>query len=486
MERVKQKHKKQLKKGWILFAAVLVLAGVVAGIVLLDRAPADIPEEIAQEIKKAENVYVVHIPEEEITALSVFPRDYSAYELTVQDGKAGLLPDTSLPLRQDVVESILYAAGTLEASIVLGDAEALQATPADFGFDTPALRYVITRADGHETEVLLGDVVPETETEQYYCMANGVIYTVLAEPCDPMFHHADYLRDFRQPSLQSDLIDRIEVQGSVNMTLQYTPDGFVMETPLAYPVQKAKMDALLGYIDRMAFEAYLGPMEENDLKALGLQEPLVTVRLIQAPSHVEGISAEGEEVSMDVGEIAYTLLLGHDTGQSGVYVGWRGGVYKASNFLFGFWKELKSEEFYSRTPMNFPVERLLSVAVETAGDKAHYEVEMVEVIGDDNQIATDEYGQILYDAQVKKNGEIMDAATFMNWYVQLNKMAISGIGERADKAGEPVATLVFRTDATERSVVFRPYDALHVWVEVDGTAIFYTEKDAISVLNTLP
>ena len=488
MERVKQKGKKHIGKGWILLAVLVVLAGVAAALVMLEKAPADIPEEIVDEIKKQEAVYVTRIPEGEIMALSVFPRDYTSYELQKNGDQMGMLPDLSLSLRQDVVEGILYAAGTMQANTVLGPMEELPATAAEFGFDAPSLRYVITRTDGRKTEVMLGDLVPATEmeAEQYYCMADGVVYTVLAEPCYPLYHNAEYLRSFHQPSLQSDLIDRIEVQGTLNMTLQYTPDGFVMETPVKYPVQSTKMDAMLTYIDRMAFEAYLGPQEENDLAALGLEEPRITVTITQAPSHLEGVTAEGESVSMDVGEITYTLHLGHDTGRSGVYVGWNGGVYKASNFLFGFWNEIEPEEFYSRTPMNFPVDRLQSVTVEAGGERTVYEVEMVEVIGEDNRIATDEYGQTLYDAQVKKNDEIMNTAAFLNWYVQLNRMAVSGIGERADKTGEPVAKLVIRTDATERTVVFRPYDALHVWLEVDGTAVFYTEKGVLSLLDALP
>ena len=486
MERVKQKQKKHIRKGWILLAVFLVLAGVAAALVVLDRTPVDIPEEIVNEIKKQEAVFVTQIPEEEIESLSVFPRDYTAYALQKYGDEMGLLPDLSMPLRQDVVDSILYAAGTMQANIVLGPMEELHATPADFGFDPPSLRYVITRTDGGETEVLLGDTVPETEVEQYYCMAEGMVYTVLSEPCYPLFHNEEYLRDFRQPSLQSDLVDRIEVQGALQMTLQYTPDGFVMETPVKYPVQGAKMDALLNYIDRMAFEAYLGPVEENDLEAFGLKDPYLTVTITQAPSHLEGVTTDGESISMDVGQITYTLLLGHDTGRSGVYVCWNGGVYKASNFLFGFWKKMNPEEFYSRAPMNFQVDRLRSVTVESAGEQTVYEVEMVEVIGENNQIATDEYGQTLYDAQVKKNGEIVDAAAFLNWYVQLNRIPVSGMGEIGGKEGAPVVSLFFRTDALERHVVFRPYDALHVWVEVDGTAVFYTEKSAISFLNTLP
>lgn len=469
-----------------MLAVLAVLLLVAAAIVMLDRAPADIPEEIISEIKKQEAVFVTQIPEEEIESLSVFPREYTAYELQKNGDQMGMLPDPSLPLRQDVVENILYAAGNLQANIVLGPMEDLHAAPADFGFDTPSLRYVIGRTDGQVTEVLLGDVVPETEAEQYYCMAEGMVYTVLAEPCDSLFHNAEYLRDFKQPSLQSDLIDRIEVSGALQMTLQYTVDGFVMEAPVKYPVQSTKMDAVLSYIDRMAFEAYLGTMEENDLESLGLHEPYITVTITQAPSHLEGVTVDGESISMDVGQITYTLLLGHDTGRSGVYVGWNGGVYKASNFLFGFWKQIDPNEFYSRTPMNFQVDRLRSVTVEAGGEETVYEVEMVEVIGEDNQISTDEYGQTLFDAQVKKNGEIMDAAAFLNWYVQLNRMPVSGMGETKNGGGEVLASVLLKTEDTERRVVFWPYDALHVWVEVDGTAVFYTEKSAISLLNTLP
>lgn len=486
MDRVKQKQKKQLKKGWILLAVLLVLAGVTAAIGLMDREMAVLPEEIKEELQKAEKVYVTQIPAEEITTLSVFLRDYTPYELRKNGGQMGMMPDLSMPLRQDVVDGILYAAGTMQASHALGNMAELQASLADFGFDDPALRYVIEQADGRKTEVLLGKTAPETEAEQYYCLAEGKVYTVLSEPCEPLFHNADYLRDFQQPSLQGNLMDRIRVTGDVNMTLQYTPDGFVMESPVLYPVQKAKMDAILSYIDRMAFEAYLGPMEENDLEALGLKEPSVTVEMIQAPSHVEGITAEGEAVSLDVGKITYTLLLGHDTGRSGVYVGWRGGVYKASNFLLGFWKELRHEEFYSRTPMQFPVENLRSVTVKTAKETVRYEVEMVEVIGEDNQIATDEYGQTLFDAQVKRNGELMDAAAFLSWYVQLNRISVAGGDGQPQEAGEETARVVICTENTERTVVFRPYDALHEWMEVDGTALFYTEKSGLSLLDALP
>lgn len=485
MDKVARKSKKTIRhKRWFLLIAVLLLTCVG----LLSRQVKDNPAELPVEEyfpPQNETVYVVNIPQEQIVSLSVYPRDYTDYALIRTDEGMRLQQNTSVPLREDVVDSILYAAGCMPVNLTIGPAEEME-TDA-FGFAAPSLRYEITDTQGNTVEVLLGDVVPETEVEQYYCLANGMIYTVLAEPSDVLYHHEEYLRDFRQPRLQADLIDRIDVQGDVTLTLYYTPDGFLMEKPEVYPVQQAKMDVVLTYIERMAFEAYLGTPEEVDLEALGLAQPRITVRISQAPSVISGITAEGEIASFDVDPREYTLQLGHDTGRSGVYVCWEGNVYKASNFLFGFWAELKPEEFYTRTPMNFPIDKLQSITVETSAETAVYDVEMVEVVTENNQIATDEFGQTLYDVQISKNGHPMEAKAFTDWYIALNKMAVSGLWtEETAGAGEVLATLTFNTENTQRRVVFRACDALHALVEVDGTALFYVEKASLTLLDYLP
>lgn len=487
MERVKKKEKrKQIKKGWIL-ALALVILGLVTGLLLHEKKEAaKVPEEV-KILQAPQEIFVVNLPEMDVDSLAVYPRDYTDYELMRINGEMKLRTDPDTALRQDVVEDILYAAGCMKADIAIGKMDEVPDPPEAFGFDEPLLRYVIRQVNGTETQVLLGDKVPGTDAELYYCTADGMLYTVLAEPCEPLFVHEEYLRDFRQPALQSDLIDRIDITGDTTLSLQYTKDGFVMKEPVEYPADPSKMDALLKYVERMAFESYLGKQEENDLEALGLKEPCITLTLTQAPSTVTGITAQGETLSYDVPEKTYTLTLGKDTGRSGVYLGWEGGVYKGSNFLFGVWKELKPEEFCSKTPMNFQVDRLQRISVETQKEKAVYELEMVEVITENNQIATDEYGQVLYDVQIQKNGETADAETFLNWYVQLNQASLSGtVPAGAQPEGEILATLLFETDAVERKVVFRSFDALHAAMEVDGTTVFYLEKEAISLLNQLP
>lgn len=482
MERVPRKQKRQETKRSRVLAGALLLLAVLGAVVFFVQKQEPLPEP-----EGAEKVYLVQMAEEEMTALQVMPRGKAPIHLVKTEDGMRLKGREEIALRESIVSDMLYAAGNIQAYVEIGPMEELEEGPGVFGLEEPALRLIITGAEGTEQQILFGDEVPQAETEQYFALTEGVLYAVLAEPCDILFHDAQYLRAFDQPKFQADLLDRIEVSGKEELAFAYTPDGFVMEVPYAYPAMKTKMDALLKRIEAMAFEAYLGTAAENDLESLGLSTPETIITLTQAPSVIQGTTLEGESVTMHVEEVQHQLHVSRDMGESVQYVLWNGGVYKASSFLFGFWQELQAEEFLSHTPMNFLVDRLNTLEITGPQGDAAYEVEMVEAVGDDNRIMTDEYGQTLYDAAVKKNGEAMDAQIFLNWYVQLNRLPLAGRVQEGQSWQEtPEYTLSFKTDAVERTVTFHEMDALHLVMMVDGVAPFYVEKDALSLLETLP
>lgn len=482
MQKVPRKQGKKDRKMSLVLLAAMGLLLLCAGAYLLLSRPADLPAP-----EKAEEIWIVDEEAENILGLLIAPGEGASYPLVRINEGMCLFGQEEMPLRDDVVEEMLEAAGHLKAVHVIGRPEEISARLSDFGLEEPSLRVALTLQENEMKEIFFGNSVPEAEEEMYYCLADGVVYTVLAAPCDVLFHDAEYLRAFDQPELQSDLIDRIELTGDKEMTLQYTPVGFLMEKPYQYPADKQKMNALLKKLDDMAFEAYLGTPEENDMAALGLEMPCLTVVLTQAESVISGITAEGESVSFTVPEKQYTLQIGNETGKSGVYVCWEGGVYKASNFLLGMWKELQTEEFLSRTPMDFQVEQLSSLTVQKNGVQTCYRVEMVEAVTENNEIAADEYGQTLYDARVYKNGMETDASAFLSWYLQLNSLAFSGkVQDGWEKSGEKLAEIVIDTDVLARSIAFYPYDALHAVMTVDGKGVYYLEKTALSLLENLP
>jgi len=340
---------------------------------------------------------------------------------------------------------------------------------------------VITYTDGEKKELLLGNLTPDTEKPQRYCMLGNdpALYTILASDAIPFLREMDYWLEFTQPKLDASLLDRIEISGDVIWNAFYTPSGWQMEAPVSYPLSTVRMDALLDKISAIGFESLLGDADKVNLALYGLDAPALTVRLTQAPSVITGQTADGQDVTLPVPETIYTLRLGAETGKSGVYVLWENKVYKASNFLLGFWKALDPMDYLLQTPVNFLVNNLSALTFSVNGQTQRYEVRMVESITENNQIATDEYGRVLYDCAVRKAGDTqdMDAEAFLSWYTRL--ASLSGDGRLPDDfalAGESRCTILLENENWTRQIDFYPYDALHDALAVDGAALYYVQK----------
>lgn len=485
MEKVpKKKARRGLKKGTLLTLVLILAAGVGAGVWALSR-PAVLPDPV-----RAEDPLLLGGENAEIQALALTTPAGESYPLLRGDDGFYLLGQENVALRSDVVEEMLAFAADLTADSTVVDTAKETVNLGDFGLDPVRARVVVTYADGEKQELRIGNPLSQEDTLTY-CMRGGDshIYTVLSARIEPFFRDAAYLRAFDQPQLRGDLLDRIEISGTLNLSMHYAQTGWQLEAPFAYPVAPAQTDALLEAIEGMGFEACLGRAAKLDLSVYGLTKPALTIRLTQAPTVVTGQTEDGEDVSVPIPETRYILRLGDETGESGVYVLWDGMVYKASNFLLGFWKELTVDALLLRQPVNFLVNNLNQVVVAADGQETVYDVRMVEAVTENNQIATDEYGETLYDAAVRKNGgdTDMDAQAFLSWYQQLAGMGMAGkLPEGYAPAGEPTLTLTLKNDELTRTLAFYPYDALHSALLVDGVGVFYTDNAFVTLAKETP
>ena len=479
MEKVpRKKGKKPLttKSALLILLGCIVLAG--AGAYFL-RAPAALPPVSGEK----ERIMLLSRSTEEIASIAIAPRDGTPYPLIRRGDAFVLLGREDVPLRSILLDDLLLSLGALPAEKTLYRdlAKETGLTAADFGLSPAWTRVTVTYADGEKKELLVGDRTPDEETPQRYCMLWGdpSLYTILASDADPFLYEMEHWPQFDQPRLDGSLLDRIEITGDITWSLFYTPSGWQMEAPFSYPLASARMDALLDKIETMGFESCLGEADKTDLAAYGLDHPALTVRLTQAATVIIGETADGEQVSLPMPEKTYTLLLGSETGKSGVYLVWEGKVYKASNFTMGFWKKLSVSDYLLKSPVNFLVNNL-SFLTFTAQEKTHrYEVRMVESITENNQIAEDEYGRVLYDCAVRRTGEEndMDASAFLSWYTRLASLSADG-SLPADfcLTGESRGTIILENDHLTRRIDFYPYDTLHDALAVDGKALYYVRK----------
>ncbi|MBR5111401.1 MAG: DUF4340 domain-containing protein [Clostridia bacterium] len=480
MEKVPRKKARRPVSKKTVFILLLCACLAAGGAVLLERSISHgtlTPQ-------TNEETLVLARPLEDVRSVTITPKDSAAYTLVQGDGGFALEGRENEKLRDSVIREISLSLGEVPAeAVVLKELKQSQGlTPAAFGLEPAKARVEITYLDGEKKELVLGDAAPGQETPQRYCMLAGdpKLYTIIESDAEVFFHEMEYLLDFSQPSLDSSLLDRIEVSGAVVWTAAYTPSGWQMTAPFPYPLSIQRMDAILSRIDYMGFEAYLGEGETVNLSDYGLDEPEVTVRLAQAATVISGETEEGEQVSFPVAEREYLLQLGRNTDESGLYLMWEGKVYKASEFLLGFWKTLDPKELVLTTPINFQVNNLDQVCLMSGNVSKAYEIRMVESITENNQIAADEYGQTLYDLAVCRAGESedMDAEAFAGWYTKL--AALSGDGKLPEDftlSGESRGTITLINSHLTRTIDFYPFDALHDALAVDGEALFYVRKD---------
>lgn len=490
MEKVPRKRAKRPIKKWVLLLILAAAAMAAWGAAQYLRAHPVLPDMPPAR----ETVMLLTEPRESIASMTVTPREGAAYPLVRQGDTFVLEGQEDTLLKETILRDMLSVAECMAAEntvIAPEDWDGADVTLADFGLEDPWVTVTLVYADGRSAAVRFGDEAPD-ETPQRYCLIEGQpgLFTVLTSETDAFFYDAEALRAFDQPALDNSLLDRIDIAGDIDLGLYYTPSGWYLDAPVRYPAHTARVDSLLSHIGQMAFEACLGDAEHMDLSAYGLDSPALTVRMVQAASVITGETTEGEQVSLPVPETEYTLLIGNETGKSGVYLLWEGQVFKASNFLLGFWKDLRVSDLLLRSPINFPTNDLTCVTVRTADATAAYRVEMVESITENNLIATDEYGRTLYDCEITRDGEKtpMDAETFLNWYVSLTALAPSGeLPEDYHPAGEPRAVITLSNEHVTREIALYACDALRDAVSVDGTAIYSVEKSWLDgILRDLP
>lgn len=482
MEKVpKKKRPKGLHKraAALLLLFFVLAAGAGAYWLRRPRVPS-LPEGRAKEA-------LLSRPAEEILSVSVAPSAGAGYTLIRQGEDFRLEGREDMALREDAVREILTVCADLKAEETVLNTEETAVSLADFHLSPPENRVTVTYGDGKSKTLLVGAPTPE-EIPQRYCMLEGepAIYSVLSVDTDAFSRAREALRAFTQPSLRGDLLDRVTATGDgLDFDMRYTPSGWIMEKPFRYPLNRARTDALLGSIEAMGFEACLAAPGEGDLAAYGLDSPALIVKMEQAATTVTGETEDGRQVSIPVPGKTYTLQLGHETGKSGVYVLWEGGVYRASNFVLGFWKQLDPESLVQRQPVNFLVNDLKRVEFSAFGRKAGYDVEMVESITKNNRIETDEYGRVLYDAAVtrRETGETADAEAFLSWYQRLCALTPAGQAPAGyAPAGEKTGEILAESNSIIREIAFYPYDALHSALAVDGVCRYYVENAALKAL----
>ena len=100
----------------------------------------------------------------------------------------------------------------------------------------------------------------------------SALYAVTQDVRDAVSPTMESIHPVSRPQINSDLIDRVQVEGTVTFDARRTDAGWEMLSPYVYPLSDALMDNLMSQLDGIRFANWLGKAENMDLKALGLED----------------------------------------------------------------------------------------------------------------------------------------------------------------------------------------------------------------------
>lgn len=480
---------------WLVLGAIAALSAMLALSSMLKKAEQQrTAEQIALSVSPSTAQLLVSRLPSEVASISITYPGEPAW--TVIQGSNGLLElqgEGGFPLSASLSESLLTAASSLICEEVLTENPADYADHlADFGLDTPSRIAVITYTDGQLVTLRVGSRAPHTPAWHYMLMdGDDRLFALGVGVMDSLFHSRESLREVQQPTIHRARIDRLTLRGDDGSVFgQWTLTGSIQDqdaldhwlitAPFQYPADPNAMSALLKNVANLRLGAYVCPATEENLALYGFDHPRTVIEIHLAAGTMGTTDINGVYTTQDLLESIITFTIGGARNDMVDYVRYGDDIYVCSHFTIGTFMTIDPRNTMSTYPLPTALGNLSSLRIEENGEITEFAITRTEQVSANNDLVTDEEGNVLYDLSVTRNGSPVRYEAFSAAYEQLMLISVSGQipeGELPDQ--QPHTTYTFTdVNGTVHIVGLHTYTALHDAVSVDGHIAFYLEKGA--------
>ena len=492
MQKVTKRTRRARPGKWALILVFSAIVLTVALSALLRSADKKEPQE-TQKRAAEENLLLYQTDTAQLAEIEILRDGETEIIFEYMNGALVLKGDPSFPINDHIVSSLLETAASLTADAHVMDFES---PPSDeelsrFGL-SPARRSACFRFhDGSEIVLSTGNLMP-IENPRYYAMAStkSALYSVTQDVRDAVSPTMESIHPVSRPQINSDLIDRVQVEGTVTFDARRTDAGWEMLSPYVYPLSDALMDNLMSQLDGIRFANWLGKAENMDLKALGLSPANKTLTLTFAETSVSAPDENGENVTFSLPENRMVFSLGDQKNDTSYYLLYEDEVYSVTVLSFSFLTSFSWEKYLSAVPVSFPTNDLSRIYCRLNGSEAEYLISYSEHVLPNNELETDEYGNLLYDLQVTREGQPVDTEAFLSWYGLLSGMTATRLSDRTSPG--PGAEPAFEISLTNargtvtRNVSILPGDAVEDILYVDGVSLFTIDRAWRDLVTAFP
>ena len=486
----RRKHGSRGKKRitWLALCAVLLAAGVTAGILLRNKA-AEEPETY-HHISGA----ISQRSAEELVSLTVAQRGKEPWTaVRLEDGNLRLEPET-WTVDESLAGRLTDAAVNLTYEDIFTENRAdWEPDAEDFGLKDPRVTATFRYTDGTELTVHFGDPADDGENAYYYMTAEGDdrLYAAAAGTVEDLNIEKELLRPVHELQIRSALLDRITVKngdGTVrtewalqgNVSDQDAAENWLVTVPFTYPADYDAVKNLRDSAENLTLGVYVGPADEANLKAFGLEEPSAVLELHMAAGSTGTVSDFGVYDVVDWEERTETLTLGASKSEMVAYVRFGDEIFTISHFSVDVFTQTDPLSTAARYTVATPLNSLESVTVENPDGTVHYALVRTEEAGAAEQGETEE-AEPQYRC-LRNGGEISYDAFEAAWE-RLLTVTVSGRLPEDWQNKETHTKYTLRTvSGGTHTIELSDYDGMHDAVTLDGHTRFYLIKGGMTEL----
>ena len=419
--------------------------------------------------------------EDDLMRIQVKPPGEQSYTLIRETDGFQVEGQPGFILDQEEVVALAGSLAYVEAVYVLGDSQKEQINLQDFGLDESALEIESTYKNGATLSLRIGNRIPGDEALDY-CLIGD----------DPMLYaiHVDRKEMFNMPlrmlytlpgiNFTPDLLDSVQFE-SADATLSLSrlaADMWMIDRPFLYPVADAAIRQLLEGINSMRLASYVAPADSAQLALYGLDAPRTRVTFMLSASTIQTLNSDGQIArSQDVAEQTMVIEIGDPVENIGFYCRYGDSIWQASNASMGFLLKNQPKDYASRYPLGIPLSYVSRWGLRTPDEEHSYQVDLVEYVLENNEVAVDKNLSSLHNFLIRENGVEIEPEPVLDKYAVLRQIRATGDyqGHQTEPAGVPLLTVDLRYFNQDITVKFYKQDALHASIWVNGHCLHYTE-----------
>jgi len=487
------------KKGFRRFVPLLILIGVlllaIAFVLLLPVIKNTFPADNAASTSSTATTYTLIAQEDSQTldTITVSHADGDSYTLAYQDGMLALVLDngeTEL-INDSYTDSIIkYATQVyIMETVVEDESEYLENLP-DMGLDPPQIEVVSTFTDGSAITIDLGYNL-NTTTEYYFRWSgDSAIYFCNSSVYQTFEYTADMLLTIDQPSVLSTLVERISIlphgEDAIVCTFETDENDTVtgtLQSPFVYPMDQNAADTLLTAAENFRLGTRVGAVTDENSADYGFDSAQVVIKIAQREGLYSTTDSDGVLQTYTVPASDLTLTIGDQEGEFFYYCEVDDFCYRVSSFLIASFLHADAMNYVTLQPADLGDAVLQSITLQTGDGTLNIRATYTESVLPNNELETDENGDIVYTTEITANGEAITEEAFDDFMSRLAQMTVSGkLSSVSEPDGTPKWQMILTTtQGKTRTLTAYTMDSFSDMLAVDGVAMHYINNEALEI-----